>query len=367
MHDARDHAAFFLNLSRTGGDVVPFRIDRRPAFLVNDPALAEVVMTDDGSRFDNPYHQYRELAGFMRPAGRALLAIRNAPRSAAASHVELLDALARERVAAWIESDEPVAIEVEAKRLSFRATVRSLFGIDVDSCSDAFVRATNLLEELWINRAEASAEAAATQNAIADEIGVRAGLAGSDGTIHPATRLTIVRTLLNAYNATGVAITWTLYLLAQHPEVVERIRAEGRKRRTSLLRMTVFESLRLYPPAWNLGRTARTDVRIGDAAIPRGAAVFVCPYAMHRRPSLWERPSEFDPGRFRTPPAHPFAWIPFGGGDRRCPAAPLAPHHVQVVVGAIVERVNLALASPPTRPRGLVALRPMDEVRIRFS
>lgn len=130
------------------------------------------------------------------------------------------------------------------------------------------------------------------------------------------------------------ALTWTLYLLARHPEAAQRIRDEvaaaGDDARDITLEglqrlpytLQVFkEALRLYPPGYAFGRRAITDVRIGTIDVPAGTEVVISPYALHRRASLFERPLEFDPSRFeknRESERHQCAFLPFGVGPRGC-------------------------------------------------
>jgi cytochrome P450 len=130
------------------------------------------------------------------------------------------------------------------------------------------------------------------------------------------------------------ALTWTLHLLARHPEAAERIRAEVHATGMTAGDITLEtlqqlpytlqvykEALRLYPPGYAFGRRAVADVRIGSIAIAAGTEVVVSPYALHRRASLFERPLDFDPSRFdkaQEATRHQCAFLPFGVGPRGC-------------------------------------------------
>ncbi|HYW10980.1 MAG TPA: cytochrome P450, partial [Longimicrobium sp.] len=145
---------------------------------------------------------------------------------------------------------------------------------------------------------------------------------------------------------------------------------DGRAARLPLLRRVVSEVLRLYPPAWMLGRTAERPVRLGDAEIPGGAIVSVSPYAMQRHPALWDRPSEFRPERFAPEEAagRPRGSVlPFGAGARRCPAAAMVPGHLHAFLAVLLRTHAVERADDtPVRPRGLVALRADPPLRLRF-
>lgn len=357
MHvaDARDYASFFLNLSRTGGPVVRFE-SGGPAFLVNDPSLAQQVLATNERAYANPYHPYKELAGWYEPAGAFLAGTIRRGRSEAAQLLE--DVLVAESHAAvdeWLARGD-IAIALAAKALTLRTLARVMFGIDSGSEAADFIRATDFLEECYVNDVfpPEAAHAMDVQQALADRIAAHCSMTGRNGFVSEGTRSAILRTLLNGYNATGTALAWALYLLALHGGVHD-------------LRLAVLETLRLFPPAWNLGRNALQQHQLGDCTIPAGARVFVCPYAMQRHSDLWDHPSEFLPQRFAEPPRHPFAYIPFGGGTRRCPAGHLMTRHLLQVLQVIFGRARIELRSEPVRPRGLVALRPAGDIVLRFT
>jgi cytochrome P450 len=92
--------------------------------------------------------------------------------------------------------------------------------------------------------------------------------------------------------------------------------------------MVVDETLRLYPPLWIYSRPAGEDDVIGGYQIRKGVFVLIIPYVTHRHPEFWERPEDFDPERFapeRAADRHPYAYIAFGGGPRRCTGDELGP------------------------------------------
>ena len=112
------------------------------------------------------------------------------------------------------------------------------------------------------------------------------------------------------------------------------------------------------------GGASRPHLRLPYDLAARGSTVFVCPYTLQRLPSLWPDPDRFVPERFDGRLPHPYAFLPFGAGSRRCPAARYVPRHVEAVLAAILRAARLELASAPVAPRGLVALRPAEPVMI---
>jgi cytochrome P450 len=169
-----------------------------------------------------------------------------------------------------------------------------------------------------------------------------------------------VMTLVAAgHETTANAMTWTLYLLSQHPTIAERLRREldqvlaGRPPALEDLPRLVFtkavleESLRLFPPAWIFERQAIIDDEIGGYRVPRKAMVAISPYLMHRNPRYWERPDAFDPDRFsasQTAARPKYAYLPFGGGARLCIGNAFAMMEAQIILAMVAQKWSLDLA-----------------------
>jgi cytochrome P450 len=169
----------------------------------------------------------------------------------------------------------------------------------------------------------------------------------------------VMVTLFGGYEATADALTWTWFLLGEHPHVDERLREEvaeviGDRTPTfeDLTRLTYTtqvaqEAMRLYPPFWFSNRTAYGEDEIGGYPIPAGAQILLCPYATHRHPEFWEVPEEFRPERFEPAqvagwPQH--AYIPFGMGPRICIGRHLAMVEMQLILALVAQRYRPRLA-----------------------
>ena len=132
--------------------------------------------------------------------------------------------------------------------------------------------------------------------------------------------------------------------------------------------MIVAESMRLYPPAWAIGRRALRDVELGDFLIPAGSLVMSSPYLLHRDERFFPDPLRFDPQRF-TPEeraARPkFAYFPFGGGARSCIGEPFAWMEGVLLLSTIAQRWRLRLVpGHPVEPQALITLRPRHGMRM---
>ena len=176
------------------------------------------------------------------------------------------------------------------------------------------------------------------------------------------------------HDTTAYTLAWGWYLLAQHPAVAERLRAElaavlaGRVPTVADLpalpytRMVLDEVMRLYPAAWITSRKALAADEIGGYHIPAGAYVVVSPYVTQRHPTFWEDPERFDPERFAPEQAagRPrFAYFPFGGGPRQCVGQYFALMEAQLILATVAQRYRLELVpGHPVVAQPSVTLRP---------
>jgi cytochrome P450 len=156
----------------------------------------------------------------------------------------------------------------------------------------------------------------------------------------------------------ATALSWVCYLLAQHPEVNQRLQAAIDNRLAGRApwpddmaelpysRMVLEETMRLYPPSAVLPRQANALDHIGDYTVPKHAVVLMSQYVTHRHPDFWPDPERFDPERFapeRAAQQHRFAYFPFGAGARACIGKPLALLEMQLTLVIIAQTYVLRL------------------------
>jgi cytochrome P450 len=187
-------------------------------------------------------------------------------------------------------------------------------------------------------------------------------------------RVEVTTFLLAGQETTSLALTWTWYLLSQHPRAQRRLEEEidvvlnGRPPEYSdlvnlpYMRMVIDEAMRLYPPAWGFSRQALADDQLGGFRLPRGWLAFVIPYVLHRLPAFWQDPEAFDPERFspeRSADRSKFVYIPFGAGPRQCIGNQFALIETQLSVATFAQSYRLHL-KPGHRvdPWPLITLRP---------
>jgi cytochrome P450 len=176
------------------------------------------------------------------------------------------------------------------------------------------------------------------------------------------------------HETTANALAWTWYLLALHPAVEAKLHRElavtlgGRApgiadvENLPYTRMVVEETLRLYPPAHTMSREALADDEIAGRKVPKGSAVLVSPWLIHRHEKLWDRPRVFDPERMapeRAQARSRYAYLPFGTGPRICIGAGFAMQEAVLILATIAQRFRLRLAfGHKVEPVGLITLRP---------
>jgi cytochrome P450 len=170
---------------------------------------------------------------------------------------------------------------------------------------------------------------------------------------------------LAGHETTAQAMAWSWYLLARNPHYFERLRRQG----ASFALQVMKESMRLYPPAFLLARSALRDTSIGGFAVRKDELVLIAPWLFHRDPRLFEDPLRFDPDRFlpeREAKLPRFAYMPFGGGRRICIGNQFALMEGQIILGTIGQHCEMELLSP--EPIGLepfLTLRPKKGVWVK--
>ena len=182
------------------------------------------------------------------------------------------------------------------------------------------------------------------------------------------------------HETTANAMTFAWYLLAQHPDIEGHLHDElqtvlnGRvptAKDVPLLpytRAVLAEAMRLYPPAWAVGREVLTECQIGGYTLRPGAVVLVCQWITHRDERFWPDPSRFDPGRWLEKTDHPrYAYFPFGGGARACIGESFAWMEAILLLATLAQGWRAQLLDPaPLALLPAITLRPRDGVRARL-
>jgi len=421
-----DPQAFYLHIARTFGDIAYYSVGGLHVYHINHPDLIRQVLVDESEKF----HKARFIKrGFAPLAGEGLLTsdgdlwrrqrrlIQPAfqPRHLTA-YGEVMAAHAG-RLADAFHSGDVRDIHFDMMTLTLGVVVKNLFGFDMDEDGErlgalmtAILDATNarLINAFqippWVptprNLRERRAIAAldvilqrvirtrrASTSPPQDDLLARL-LAARDedsgaGMSDRQLRDEMMTLFLAGHETTANALTWTIYLLSEHPDVADRLGREldevlgGRAPTPADLpklvytEMVIRESMRLYPPAPGFAREPIEDVSIGGYTVPAGSLVSVITTALHRDKRFFDEPDRFDPDRFaagwmdRIPR---YAYLPFGGGPRVCIGNHFALMEARLILATIAQRFRFTLApGQVVTPIQLVTLRPKGGLRVRVD
>jgi cytochrome P450 len=410
---------FLLELAKAEGPVATFTMSGYPYALLSDPEDVQRVLAVEGAGFAKGAMADIPRAfggdGLFTAEGEDWAAQRSAVHGFfSRTRIQALGPLIAANVARlldrWTErGDGLVDVMAETKRLAFDVVSRALLGIppgpladdliegltEVDRAdhvtvwlfAERFRRAVGsdtrafgassltgameqvdraayaLVDERMRRRPEPGTEPADVLDAMLASPELAAG--GLDR-LRSLLRDQIVTLLLAGYVTTGESMFWSSYLLARNPEAQVAARAETAPTRP-FLAAVAREALRLYPPAWFIGRVAQVPVRLGSRELAAGTRIITSPYVLHRLPALWPDPDEFRPERFAglTTPVRG-SYIPFGSGVHACLGRPLALAEVSEFLAGLVERFDVALDDDtPPELTGSFTLRPRQRVLLR--
>lgn len=369
----RDPLSFLTKVAREYGDVAHFQIGRQHVFLLNHPDYIKDVLVTHQTNFLKaraPSTRYLLGEGLLTSEGdlhrrQRRLSQPAFHRARIAAYGEVIVEHGARLRELW-QDHQTLDISNEMMRLTLGIVGKVLFDADVGPAAEEIgsalaqirelfqmplLRHSKLLEKLrFVPAARRFQKARARLDVIIYRIiqdrrqgGVDHGdlismlllAQEEDGSrmSDEQARDEAMTLLLAGHDTTSNALTWTWYLLSQHPEVEAKLHAEldrelaGRApsfedfARLTYTEMVFAEVLRLYPPAWRIGRRVIADYIIGRYIIPSGSLVLLSQYVTHRDPRFFPDPSRFDPERWtaeRRDALPQCAYFPFGGGSRRC-------------------------------------------------
>jgi cytochrome P450 len=409
-----------LESIRAQGTMVRTRVGPRPLLVISEPAAIEAMLTSH-----DVFMKGRALERAKRLLGDGLLTsegafhLRQRRLVQPAFHRARVQGYARtmiEEADRWAARQVPgqvIDVSHAMNRLTLAIVARSLFNTDIASDADEIGRALDTVLGLftlavlpwtaWIDRlplpgrfrferAHAALDAVIFR-LIAERRRDRRDrgdllsmlLEAQDdervGMTDQQVRDEALTLLLAGHETTANALTWTWLLLSAHPDVDRRMAEEVRcvcgtgpptpeaMPSLTLTRMVLSEAMRLYPPAWVVGRRALVDWSVDGVAVPAGTLVTASQWLVHRDARFYPDPLRFDPDRW-TPEAvasRPrFAYFPFGGGNRVCIGESFAWAEGVLALATIASRWRVALEpgqSIGTKPG--ITLRPDRPVLAR--
>jgi len=245
----------------------------------------------------------------------------------------------------------------------------------------AFVRARKRIDAVVYRMIAAHRQRSSNGSSLLDLM--LAASPDHDAASEQSLRDQVITIFLAGYETVANALSWTWYLLSQNPECERRFHQEidrelqGRLPtyddvpRLHYVEMVLAESMRLYPPAWAMGRYARSDFQLGDFFLPAKTTVLMSQFITHRDPRFFPDPLRFDPERF-TPEARSrrtkLTYFPFGAGARQCIGEPFAWMEGVLLLATLAQRWKLRLVSGHrVEPEPLITLRLKYGIRMQLE
>ncbi len=404
----REFPVFLAEVEREYGPVVTFRVPWRRFYFLNDPAAVKDVLVNRQHDFvkSEGTRAMRALLGQGLVTSEEPLHKRMRRIVQPAFHKQRIAAYAQtmlEYAQSWNPPEGVFDMHAEMMELTLRIASKTLFGADAGEEADRvagalhevvtifpdvlgpfgaltrvlpfgpmrrFRRARAVLDEIVLRliaqrrrSGEDRGDALSMLLACRDDDGKRL----SDAQV----RDEVMTLFVAGHETTANALTWTWYQLARHPHVARRLRDELRAGRDSAyLDALLSETLRLYPPAWILGRDALRDVDAAGWRIRKGGTVLMSQLVMHRSAQYFDRPERFDPERWLSAPElPPMAYFPFGAGSRKCLGDQFAWNEARIEIAALATRFRFELASPDEAvlPDPVITLRPRGPVLMRSA
>jgi len=413
---------FFQNLAAQFGDLSYFRLGPQEAFFLNHPDYIKDVLVTNHSSF----HKGLALQRAKRLLGEGLLTSEDEVhrrqrrlaqpafhRSRIAAYAGVMTAYGLQTSARWRDGDT-LDLSAEMMQLTLGIVGKTLFDADVVSDAqevgeamtvvmDLFNTITipffELIQKLPLPQLRRFDAAKGRLDAIIYRLIEQRRHAGEDrgdllsmlllaqdtevdggGMTDEQLRDELMTIFLAGHETTANALIWTWYLLSQNPEAEARLHEEidrvlaGRVpgfddvAKLKYTEMVLAESMRLYPPAWALGRLAMEDFEIGGYVVPRKSLVLMSQYVMHRDPRYFAEPFKFKPERW-TPEAREsrpqFSYFPFGGGPRRCIGEGFAWMEGILLIATIARQWQMRLVpNHPVALKPVITLRPKHGMRM---
>ncbi len=419
---ARNPLALMVSMVQEFGEIAHWKVGPQPLYLFSDPELIRDVLVTNGKNF----HKSRGLERAKRLLGNGLLTsegefhLRQRRLAQPAFHKQRIAAYAvamaeyaNRTSSAWTEGQR-VDMHTEMMRLTLGIVSKTLFDADVDAeaaeIGDALTTAfesfnlamlpgTELLEKLplpAVRRFNAARgrldrtiyrmidgrrKSGEDRGDLLSMLLMATDTEGDGSGMNDAQlRDEALTIFLAGHETTANALTWTWYLLSQNPDVEAKLHAEvdaalgGRSPAFEHLaslpytRMVFAESMRLYPPAWAIGRRALKSFEARGYTIPAGAVILMSQYIVHRDPRFFPDPENFDPERW-TPEAQAsrpkFSYFPFGGGTRICIGEQFAWMEGVLLIAALAQQWRMRLEpGHNVEVQPLITLRPKHGMRM---
>jgi cytochrome P450 len=390
---ARDPLGFLIRHQRRYGDVFTLSF---PYFgrlvYVADPVLVKEVFTGSPQQF----HAGEANATVLEPAlgPNSVLTLDEALHMRQRKlllppfhgeqirrYGDLIREITRDEMESW-PTGEPFALRPHTQRITLAVIMRAVFGVHdearlarfaglIETFSDRvsavlafpmlrrnlgrwspwprFLRARKALDEfIYEEIALRRVEIDAGEDGHDDVLSLLLAAEHDDGSPMSDEELRdeLVTVLGAGHETTATGLAWAMERLLRTPRVLAKLRESLAAGEDDYLDATVKETLRARPVIVDVARKLTAPAAIGGYQLPAGTFVMAAIAALHYREDLFPEPEEFRPERFLDGKADNYAWIPFGGGVRRCIGAAFAEYEMRIVLRTILERAKLSAPKP---------------------
>ena len=419
----RDMLGYLTKLSREFGDAVSFRAGLRRFYLFNDPeAIRQVLVTNENCFIKGPaLRKASDMLGkgLLISEGNFHQRQRRLAQPAfhpqrVAGYANAMTQIATRLGNRW-QDGQTVDLHEQMMQLTLAVVAKTLFDADVESDVEAIGKAMDISvgmfkramipfgqllnylplpsnvrfwkarRMLWGKIAEFIQQRRDSGVDRGDLLSMllRATDSEGDGSAMSDVQLRdeCITLFTAGHETTANALTFTWYLLSQNPDVEKEMHEELRSvlqgrvptaedvAKLPYMKAVLAESMRLYPPAWAIGREVITECEVGGYALPRGAVVLVCQWVTHRDARYWPDPLHFDPNRWLGKIDRPrYAYFPFGGGSRACIGESFAWMESILLMATLAQQWQAQLLDPsPLVLQPSITLRPRFSVKARLS
>lgn len=409
----------YLDAWRTYGDIVRFRLGPKNLYLVVHPDYIQHVLLDNKDNYckGSSYETFQLMLGLGLATSEGALWERQrrliqpvfVPRQVGT----MMDVM-RETTEAMLERWRPLAergdvlqMGPEMMRVTMSIIARTMFSIDISDIISTtgpalrtvvdylyarvisilrlpinlplpshrrFHRSMHTLDTIIYGLIDDRRREQEPKNDLLDMFLHARDEATGAGMSEKQIRDEVLTIFFAGHETTANALTWTWYLLSQHPDVEQKVHAElervlnGRAptyhdlANLKYTKMVIEETIRLYPPVYIIARETVGEDTIGGYRIPPGSLVTICKYVTHRHTAFWDNPEAFDPERFtpeRSQGRAKYAYIPFGAGPRRCIGYNFAMMEAQLIIAMVAQRYRVRLVpGHPVKPKPAATLQP---------
>ena len=417
-----DPLGFVTDVERAYSGIARFDMGPTETYLITDPAAIESVLVGDSGRYRKPEFQADALGELL---GNGLLLSEGESwqkQRKLANPAFSMGRLARfdDRIAGHTESlledweaGQQRDIEAEMTRVTIDVITDLMLGTDLEDRQIEHLREN--LEPIgqqfepdplrfalpgWVpmpGDREYESAVAAVDGIVDEIIERRRGTEGDEGgpmdllsvllraqnegeQSDEQLRDEVVTMLLAGHDTTALTLTYTWYLLSEHPEKRARVHEEADAvegmptmddvREFEYIEWAINEAMRLYPPVYTLFREPREDVELLGYEVPAGATLMVPQWAVHRSPTHWDDPETYRPERWHPDNSEGrprFAYFPFGGGPRHCIGKHLAKLEAQIILAVIAKRFELAYTGEALQLRPSLTIHPADGMEMRLE